>query len=123
MSKRDPRLFLIDILEATAHIAEYTDGMSYDDFLEQRMVRDAVVRNLEIIGEASRQLPEELRLRFSQIPWSRMMGFRNVAIHAYSTVDWQSVWEIRTRYLPDLGKQITRILDELALESSEEGDQ
>ena len=121
MSKRDPALYLNDMLEATIYIAEYTDGMSYGDFLKQRMVRDAVIRNLEIIGEASRQLPEEQRARFPQVPWSRMIGFRNVAIHTYSAVDWQSVWEIRTLHLPVLKEQLVQMLDEITLEATDEG--
>lgn len=120
MSKREPTLFLYEILEPVENVAEYTDGMSYGTFLEARMVRDAVVRNLEIIGEASRQLPEGTRLRFPQVPWSRMIGFRNVAIHAYFAVDWQSVWESRPLHLPGLREQVARILQELAPKSSEE---
>jgi uncharacterized protein with HEPN domain len=100
MSKRDPRLFLTDMLEAIEKIDRYTDGLSFVQFEANDMVSDAVVRNLEIIGEAARYIPPTLRRRYTQIEWTRVVGFRNIVIHAYFAVDLEIVWTIATQRLP-----------------------
>ena len=87
MSKRDVRLYLTDILDCIDRIERYTTGLSYEDFIKNEMVIDAVTRNLEIIGEASKNIPPELLARYSAIDWKRVTGFRNIAIHTYFAVD------------------------------------
>ncbi|MCL4543687.1 MAG: DUF86 domain-containing protein [Chloroflexi bacterium] len=81
--KRDPRLYLDDILEAIAAIAEYTQGVSQEEFLRNRLLQDAVVRRIEIIGEAANQLPQEAKEKALDIPWTDMVGMRNRVIHGY----------------------------------------
>ncbi len=71
------------------------------------------MRNLEIIGEAARQLPDDLRAQYPDIPWRRIIDFRNVAIHAYFAVDYSAVWQIATERLTELKPQIQRILNDL----------
>lgn len=77
MSKRDLRLFLMEILEAIEKIERYIDSLSFEDFVKNEMVVDAVIRNLEIVGEAARNIPEDVRSKYSDISWKRVVGFRN----------------------------------------------
>jgi uncharacterized protein with HEPN domain len=83
MSKRDVRLFLADMLEAIEKTERYTTGLTLEQFEADDMIVDAVVRNLEIIGEAARQIPQDLRDRYPDMDWTRVVGFRNIVIHAY----------------------------------------
>jgi len=102
MSKRDLRLFLMEILEAIEKIERYIDSLSFEDFVKNEMVVDAVIRNLEIVGEAARNIPEEVRSKYSDIPWKRVVGFRNIVIHGYFDVDLEIVWVIAKERLPEL---------------------
>lgn len=122
MSKRDPRLFLTDMLEAIEKIERYTAGLSLDQFEANDMVLDAVVRNLEIVGEAARYLPPTLRERYSQIEWSRVVGFRNIVIHAYFAVDVEIVWTIATQRLSELKPVLKAMLQDHGLQEGDEGD-
>ena len=79
--KRSDKLFLEDILDCIDRIEIYTKDLSYDDFVEKQMVIDAVVRNLEIIGEASKNIKDETRKKYKSIPWNRMIGLRNIIAH------------------------------------------
>ena len=98
--KRSPRLFVEDILGAMNKIERYTDGLIYDDFIEQEIVVDAVVRNLEIIGEAAKNIPIKLQEQFLLVPWKRMIGLRNIISHGYFGIDMSIIWEIITQNLP-----------------------
>jgi uncharacterized protein with HEPN domain len=122
MSKRDPRLFLTDMLEAIQKIERYTAGLSFDQFEANEMVLDAVVRNLEIIGEAARYLPPTLRERYTQIEWSRVVGFRNIVIHAYFAVDVEIVWTISTQRLSELKPVLKEMLQDHGLQERNEGE-
>ncbi|MHC1597099.1 MAG: HepT-like ribonuclease domain-containing protein [Methermicoccaceae archaeon] len=113
MSKRDLRLFLMDILEAIEKIERYTSSLSFEEFAKSEMVIDAVVRNLEIIGEASKRLPEDVRSKYSDIPWKRVVGFRNIVIHGYFDVDLEIVWVIAKERLVELKPKIERMLEEM----------
>jgi len=122
MSKRDPRLFLTDMLEAIEKINRYTDGLSFDQFEANEMVLDAVVRNLEIVGEAARYIPPTLRERYTQIEWSRVVGFRNIVIHAYFAVDVEIVWTIATQRLSELKAVLKDMLQDQELLEGDERD-
>ncbi len=84
--------------------------MTYEDFENDERTVDAVIRNLEIIGEAARNIPLELRDKYSDIPWRRIVGLRNVVIHDYFGVDLEIIWEIITKDLLDLKEKIKGIL-------------
>jgi uncharacterized protein with HEPN domain len=83
MSKRDPLVLLEDIMLAIEKIGRYTSGMDQNAFVGDDLVIDAVARNLEIIGEAARQLPDEFRRVHTQIPWTQIAGLRNRIVHDY----------------------------------------
>ena len=112
MSKRDARLFVTDMLESIEKIERYTAMLTFDEFETKDMVLDAVVRNLEIIGEAARHMPPALQERYTQIEWSRVVGFRNIVIHAYFAVDVEIVWTIATQRLSELKAVLRKMLQD-----------
>ncbi len=88
MSKRNPKLFVHDMLEAIEKIEKYTESINDpEEFKRKDIVVDAVLRNLEIIGEAAKNIPEEIRNKYPEILWNRVIGLRNVVIHGYFIVD------------------------------------
>ncbi|HET7898298.1 MAG TPA: DUF86 domain-containing protein [Flavisolibacter sp.] len=111
MSKREPRLLLSDILESAQKILDYTAGQSFEDFTKDSKTVDAVIRNFEIIGEASNRLPEEFRNRFPEIDWHRIRGFRNRIVHDYFGIDQSIVWMIKETFLPQMIVQLQPIAE------------
>ncbi|MEL6534558.1 MAG: DUF86 domain-containing protein [Bacteroidota bacterium] len=109
MSKRDNRLLLADIIEATSKISRYTHELSLESFLADEKTIDAVARNLEIVGEAYNQLTEEFRANHSVIPWRQLTGLRNRIIHEYFGVDLEIIWEIIQNDLKKLMKDLNEI--------------
>jgi uncharacterized protein with HEPN domain len=111
MSKRDPGLLIADILESIARIQRYVAGMDYNAFLADERTCDAVVRNVEIIGEASKQMPEEFKQAHATLPWHQMVGMRNRIVHDYTGVDLAIVWEVARNALPGLQTQIEALVE------------
>jgi len=111
---RDLRVYLQDILAACESIGTFTAGMDLDAFRKDDKTASAVIRKLEIIGEATKQLPEEFRQRYPDIPWKEMAGMRDRLIHFYFGVDHRLVWQTITDRLPHLTRQIRHILERLA---------
>jgi uncharacterized protein with HEPN domain len=89
---RDDQVYLAHIRDALQQIATYTEGMDADVFLENRMVQDAVIRQFEIIGEASKNLSDSFRENYPLVPWKDLAGFRDKLIHQYFGVDLTIVW-------------------------------
>lgn len=112
MSKRTDRDFLSDIQEAIRRVGEYTAGMTYQAFLKDTKTQDAVIRNLEIIGEATKNLSKDLRERHPHIPWKGMAGVRDRLIHHYFGVNLDIVWQIVTDELPEVASELKSILGE-----------
>lgn len=110
MSKRDSRLLMEDMLESMARIRRYVAGMDFDAFLEDERTCDAVVRNVEIIGEASKQVPEDFKAAHPELPWQQMAGMRNRIVHDYTGVDLAIVWEVVQKALPKLQGQLEALL-------------
>lgn len=114
MSKREPKIFLEDILISIEKIERYTkDIKSVDDFANNEMVVDAVLRNLEIIGEAAKNLPKVIYERYTDIPWKNIIGLRNIVIHGYFIVDLEIIWKIIKEQLPTLKNKIKAIIDNI----------
>jgi len=114
MSSRSTRVLLEDMLDAIQQIQSYTTGMDKDSFTKDRKTQDAVVRNLEIIGEASGRLPDSFREEYSDIPWTLVRGLRNRIVHAYFGVDLQLIWEVIQDDLPTLRSQLSKLLKDAA---------
>lgn len=106
MSKRDTRLLIADMLESISRIHRYVAGMDYDAFLADERTCDAVVRNVEIIGEASKQVSEDFKQANKALPWQQMAGMRNRIVHDYTGVDLAIVWEVAQNALPKLQMQL-----------------
>jgi uncharacterized protein with HEPN domain len=108
---KDDKLFLTHILERITRIRDYTSG-GYAVFMDESVVQDAVLRNLEVIGEAVKQISTELRDQNPQIPWRRIAGMRDVLIHDYMGVNLVEVWNVVQHNLDSLERQIQAILAE-----------
>ena len=110
MSERSEHDFLSDIQEAVHRIADYTHGMDYGMFLGDTRTQDAVIRNLEIIGEATKHLSEQLRSAWTDIPWRSMAGIRDRLIHHYFGVTLDIVWQVAIHELPVVDEQVRSVL-------------
>lgn len=105
MSKRDWKLFIMDIVESIEKIEEYIGSYSFMEFLKDSKTKDAVVRNLEIIGEAANQIPKDIQQKYEGIPWAQIVAMRNRLAHGYFVVDYEIVWDIVKNELPGLKKR------------------
>ncbi len=108
--KRTVRLFLLDIIEAIDKIKLYTQDLSYQEFMQDEKTIDAVVRNLEIIGEASKNIPVEIKEKYYKVNWKAMSGMKDKLSHQYFGVSTQIVWETLKIDIPLLESQIKLIL-------------
>lgn len=107
--KKDPRVYLVHIVERIDRILEYTK-VGRDSFFGDARTQDAVLRNLEVIGEAAKQVPPEYRAQYSLIPWRSLAALRDVIIHQYEGVSLAEVWNVVEKNLPDLRKAVADIL-------------
>lgn len=113
MRKKIHLLALSDIIECMNRIEDYTEGVDYDSFSCNQMLIDAVIRNLEVIGEASRNVPENIRNGHPEIPWKKMIGLRNILIHEYFGVDESIVWEIATKNMKETKPYILKVIQDV----------
>lgn len=104
--------FLDDIREAVESITTYTAGMTYEQFLADKKTQDAVVRNFEIIGEAIKNLPEDLKARYPSVAWKRISGLRDVISHGYFRVDNEVIWGLIAERIPGFKTEMANILAE-----------
>ena len=111
MSKREPKLYLEDIKNSIRKIESYTRNLSFTEFKKDGLRIDAVVRNLTIIGEAARNIPEEIKSKNPDIPWGEVMGMRNKVTHEYFGVDEDILWKTIKEDLPGFKKQISELLE------------
>jgi len=102
MSRRSDAELLEDIKSAIENITEYTAGMSYEGFIEDRKTQDAVTRNLEIIGEAAKNVSGPFKSKHARIPWKNLAAVRDKLIHNYFGVNYEVVWEILDKHLPEV---------------------
>jgi uncharacterized protein with HEPN domain len=109
---RDYKVSLDDVLEAVERIESYTSGMDKAQFQADRKTIDAVVRNLEIIGEAVKNVPPEVRALSPSVPWSKIAGMRDILIHVYFNIDTDIVWDVVQTKLADLKATAESLLAE-----------
>jgi len=111
MSKRRPDVYLQDILESIGHIQRFLEGVSEDEFYKKVEKQDAVLRRLEIIGEAVKHLPEEIREDHPDIPWRQIAGMRDIIIHEYFGITLEMVWVVATEDILDLKAKVEEIIE------------
>ena len=111
---RRNELYIADIINAMEKIFEYTEGMTKQEFKKNELVKDAVLRNIEIIGEAANKLSEEIYNNYKNVPWRRMIGLRNIVIHEYFGVDLNIIWKIITVNLPETRPEIKKIKEDIS---------
>ncbi|MBE0408945.1 MAG: DUF86 domain-containing protein [Anaerolineales bacterium] len=104
--------FLRDIEDAIERILDYTTDFTWERYLRDYKTQDAVVRNLEVIGEATKNLSDEFRVKYPEIPWQEMAGTMDRLMHHYFGINQEIVWQIVEKDLPDLKKQIEQAINE-----------
>jgi uncharacterized protein with HEPN domain len=109
MSKRNDRILLDDIIECINRIQTYSKNLTYNDFCGNLLFQDAIIRNIEIIGEASNKISLEIKMKYNQVNWNEISGIRNRLIHEYSGVNLDIVWTVIESDLPVLKEQIEKI--------------
>ena len=114
MTKRDMRLYFDDILKALAKIEQFIAGMSLEEFRKDPKTQDAVIRNFEIIGEAVKRIPEDLKTAHTEIPWRSAGDMRDFLIHDYPDIAADVVWKTATDDLPEFQKRIKELLENLS---------
>lgn len=109
--KKDPRVYLQDILDAIQRIRGYR-GLSEENFFKDFLLQDGIIRQISVIGEASSRLSLKLRQEHSEIPWKKIIGMRNIVVHDYSQIKLQRVWETVEEDLPELSKSVQAMIEE-----------
>lgn len=98
--KREFILYLEDMLQSMERINEYLGDLDFRKFKINYLVVDAIIRNFEIIGEASKNIPNDIQKKYPKIPWRKMVGLRNLIAHEYFGIDYEMIWEIAKNNLP-----------------------
>lgn len=111
MRKKNPKIFLEDILESIERIEQYTKGRTKDEFLDDHEKQDAIMKRLEVIGEAVKNIPTEVKKKYPEILWKDIEGMRDVLIHEYFGVLMERVWGTAKNDIPKLKKQIAKLLE------------
>ena len=119
MSERDAKVMLTEVLESIDAIHVYLDGVRHDDFAKSPLLQDAVIRRLEVIGEAANQIPETVKQRFPLVEWREITAMRNRLIHAYFSVNIDIVWSTVEQDLQGLKTQAQDMLTALQQEAQE----
>jgi uncharacterized protein with HEPN domain len=107
---RTDDVLLSDIVESSRAVSKYLSGISQEDFLDEPKLRDAVLMRLVIVGESAARLSEQLKGRYSNVPWRKAAGLRNLAVHDYFGILWPLVWSAAIEHLPELELDCLKIL-------------
>ena len=108
---RNYKLYLDDILQAIERIEKYTKNFTLKKLIKDNLVADAIIRNLEILGEAAKNIPEDFKKQHPDIEWKKIAGLRDILAHEYFGVDLAILWDIIETKLPVLKKKISKIQD------------
>jgi uncharacterized protein with HEPN domain len=117
MSRDDPLVRLLHMRDYAREALAFVEGKTREDLASDRLLYHGVIRTLELIGEAATHLPAELRERYPAVPWSRVIALRNRLIHGYEAVDTTLLWEVLSRNLPELCRDLERMCSDLEAES------
>ena len=109
--KRNMKLYLQDIWESILAIEEYTRKLVESEFYSNRQIQDAVVRRLEIIGEAVKNIDDDIRTKYPQIPWKKIAGMRDIIAHEYFGIKIDRMWDVVRKDLPNLKDKIKMIIE------------
>ncbi|HKK10963.1 MAG TPA: DUF86 domain-containing protein [Bacteroidales bacterium] len=109
--KRAYILYLEDMLQSMNRIEEYLRDMDFKEFKRTYMVVDATIRNFEVIGEAAKNVPHQIQHKYPEIPWKKMYGLRNLITHEYFGIDYEMIWEIARKNLPQNKTDLVKILE------------
>lgn len=99
---RDVSDYIDDIMTAISDVEQFTRNMTYESFAADKRTINAVIRSLEVLGEATKLIPSTIRKKYPDIPWNKMAGMRDVLIHDYMGVDLKTVWKVATERLPEI---------------------
>ena len=110
--KKDARIFLEHIEESIDFVLEYSKGLSFSRFEKDSKIQDAILRRIEIIGEAVKKLPVEITLKYPEVRWSQIAGMRDKLIHQYFGIDLEIVWNVVREDIPELKRKIKKIIGE-----------
>ena len=112
MSERAPSILFSDMLDSVESVLEYTAGMNFEGFLEDRKTRDAVIRNIQVLGEAANRVPKDIREGYPDIEWMRIIRSRHILVHDYAGIDYEIVWRIIEVHLPPLKEALLKMTNE-----------
>lgn len=110
MKNRDYTDYINDILNSIEEAIEFTGSMTFDEFSQDKKTVNAVIRSLEVLGEAAGKIPDDLREEAAEIPWEKIIGMRNKLIHEYFGVDLEIVWTVIKEELPPLIQHLNKLL-------------
>lgn len=110
---KDAKTFIDHILDCIKLIEKYTNNKTENDFFDSTQLQDSVIRRIEIIGEAVKNIPDEIKTKYPLIPWKKIAGMRDMLIHEYFGIDLELTWEVVIRDIPKLKKKILKIKEDV----------